>query len=289
MLLSAFIGLLEIWFPATNTHLALPLWDCHGIFLKGNFYKRKGKIMSDNAIDHPGPAAPAGNDFENHSGSGKFYPVPDGVRGWSWGAFFLNWIWAACNRTWIGLLALVPYVGLIVAIVLGVKGREWAWQNRRWQSIEHFNAVQRKWSIWGICVTLLPMAIGILAAIAIPAYQDYATKTKLLLAYQYAEQVSSAAGTYIETAHALPGDIQATGFASPFPSSVQGVAINPASGQVEITVNAPRVEGHSFYLAPSIGPDGKVTWRCLYGDIPRKLLPEQCRYNAADPFSLPPR
>lgn len=245
--------------------------------------------MSHNAIDHPGPTSPASNGFENHSGTGKLYPVPDGVRGWSWGAFFLNWIWAAGNRTWVGLLALVPYVGFIVAIVLGVKGREWAWQNKRWESVEHFNAVQRRWSIWGLCVALVPAALGILAAIAIPAYQDYATKTRLMSAYQYGEQISSAAGTYIETRHAIPVDIRDTGFDMPFPSSVQGVAISQTSGQIEITVNAARVEGHSFYLAPSSGPDGKVTWRCLYGDIPRKLMPEQCRYNAADPFWLPAR
>ena len=33
--------------------------------------------------------------------------IPDGVRGWSWGAFLLNWIWAIGNKTWIGLLALI--------------------------------------------------------------------------------------------------------------------------------------------------------------------------------------
>ena len=64
----------------------------------------------------------------NTSGLGKLYPTPPEISGWSWGAFFLNWIWAIGNRTWIGLLALVPYVGFIMCIALGVKGREWAWQ-----------------------------------------------------------------------------------------------------------------------------------------------------------------
>ena len=56
--------------------------------------------------------------------------IPDGVKGWSWGAFFLNWIWAIGNRTWIGLIAIIPYVGFIMAIVLGFKGREWAWKKQ---------------------------------------------------------------------------------------------------------------------------------------------------------------
>lgn len=68
---------------------------------------------------------------ENNSGGGKNIEPPKGVKGWSWGAFFLNWIWALGNRTWIGLLALTPYVGFIFAFVLGFKGREWAWRNKR--------------------------------------------------------------------------------------------------------------------------------------------------------------
>ena len=109
----------------------------------------------------------------NTSGMGKNAVVPDEVKGWSWGAFFLNWIWAVGNKTWIGLLCLAPYVGVVMTIVLGFKGREWAWKNKRWDSIAHFNEVQRRWSFWGVALIGGVMMLGILAAIAIPAYQDY--------------------------------------------------------------------------------------------------------------------
>ena len=79
----------------------------------------------------------------NNSGM-KQDDFPEGVKGWSWGAFFLNWIWAIFNKSYIGLLALIPYVGLIVGIYLGIKGRELAWKNKQWDSVEHFNRVQRK-------------------------------------------------------------------------------------------------------------------------------------------------
>ncbi len=104
-------------------------------------------------------------------------PIPDGIKGWSWGAFLLNWIWAIFNRTWWGLLALIPYVGFVVAIWLGFKGREMAWKNSSWDSIEHFNRVQKKWSQWAVGI-ILAAIIGILAAIAIPAYQDYVERAQ---------------------------------------------------------------------------------------------------------------
>jgi Tfp pilus assembly major pilin PilA len=104
--------------------------------------------------------------------------IPDGVKGWSWGAFLLNWIWAIGNRTWIGLLAIIPYVGVIVAIWLGIKGREMAWKNREWESVEQFNHVQKKWSRWAVGILIGSFVIGVVAAIAIPAYQGYTRRAQ---------------------------------------------------------------------------------------------------------------
>lgn len=119
-------------------------------------------------------------------------PIPAGVKGWSWGAFFLNWIWAIGNRTWIGLLALIPYVGFIMAIVLGFKGREWAWKNKQWDSVEHFNAVQKKWSFWGVAVCLTAAVIGLIAAVAIPKYESYQREAKAAIERQRAEEARAA-------------------------------------------------------------------------------------------------
>lgn len=101
--------------------------------------------------------------------------LPPGVAGWSWGAFLLSWVWAIGNRTWIGLLALIPWVGFIVAVVLGVKGREWAWRNREWESVEHFNRVQKQWSFWGVIVLGVVLAGG--AAVAV-GYGIHVSRTE---------------------------------------------------------------------------------------------------------------
>lgn len=105
----------------------------------------------------------------NTSGQGKNAEVPEGIKGWSWGAFCLSWVWALGNRTWIGLLALVPYVGFLMIFVLGFKGREWAWQNKEWDSVEQFNKVQKKWSFWGVIVFSVVFTISLI----MPIYDDY--------------------------------------------------------------------------------------------------------------------
>lgn len=109
---------------------------------------------------------------ENNSGGGKFIEPPPGVTGWSWGAFCLGWIWAVFNRVWIGLFCFVPYLGWLMVIYLGVKGRELAWRNKEWKSLEHFNEVQRRWSVWGGILFGVSL-IGVIAAVALPAYQKY--------------------------------------------------------------------------------------------------------------------
>jgi hypothetical protein len=112
----------------------------------------------------------------NTSGMGKDHELPEGIKGWSWGAFLLNWIWALGNRTWIGLFAFLPYIGFIMIFVLGFKGREWAWRNKKWDSVEHFQTVQKKWSFWGLVLILGVILLGIIAAIALPAYQEFVTQ-----------------------------------------------------------------------------------------------------------------
>lgn len=105
---------------------------------------------------------------ENNSGSGRVFdstvPVPEGVKGWSWGAFLLGPFWSIGNKVWIGLITflawindpgLLLWIGVILTIVLAIKGNEWAWKSKRWASVERFKATQKKWTVAGIIVTVI--------------------------------------------------------------------------------------------------------------------------------------
>ncbi|MCJ7808381.1 MAG: leucine-rich repeat domain-containing protein, partial [Dehalococcoidia bacterium] len=118
---------------------------------KPDYPEFKGKIPISEEKDHDGFLL---EQMENTSGQGKLAKIPIEIRGWNWGAFFLNWIWGVGNSVWIALLCLIPFVSFIMRFVLGAKGNEWAWQNRKWDSIEHFKRTQRKWGWWGLGITV---------------------------------------------------------------------------------------------------------------------------------------
>lgn len=102
---------------------------------------------------------------QNTSGLKDATIVPEEIKGWSWAAFLMTWIWAIGNNVWIGLLTLVPTLGFIVQIMLGLKGKEWAWKNKHWESVEQFNTAQKKWVKWGIIFCVVGLLLSVLSGI----------------------------------------------------------------------------------------------------------------------------
>jgi len=115
---------------------------------------------------------------ENTSGQGFLQgEVPPEIKEWNWGAFFLTWIWGISNKVWISFIAIAPFpIGLAMGIVLGIKGNEWAWQCKKWDTIEHFRHRQRIWMYWGIAAFLAPFVFilgWILIIVGLLGYYGY--------------------------------------------------------------------------------------------------------------------
>jgi hypothetical protein len=104
---------------------------------------------------------------ENTSGKGSGFVVPEEIKGWSWGAFLLSWIWGIGNSVWLALLCFVPVVSLVMPFVLGFEGRKWAWQAKRWDSIEHFKKTQRNWDIAAVIIFVSLFVLGLVLGVIV--------------------------------------------------------------------------------------------------------------------------
>ena len=114
---------------------------------------------------------PGAYSLANNSGAGKDSPVLDIVaKRFNWGACLLSWIWGLGNRSYITLIifpiaisGIIPVLGIIVQlgvmIWFGINGNKWAWQNKRWNSIEEFHRVQKKWAIAAAIIQILLLLI----------------------------------------------------------------------------------------------------------------------------------
>jgi hypothetical protein len=111
-----------------------------------------------------------GMGMENTSGTKGSVPPEVQSRGWNWGAFYFSWIWCfAHGMPLVGLGILVasciPFGGIIAMIVLGTQGYKLAWQNRRFDNVEHLFTVERIWAKWALGFFLFSIVMGILYVI----------------------------------------------------------------------------------------------------------------------------
>jgi type IV pilus assembly protein PilA len=120
--------------------------------------------------------------------------------------------------------------------------------------------------------------IGILAAIALPAYQDYTTRAKVSEVIVMGAPAKLAVA---ETSSSLGGlaNVTAANSGYTFPGAtdyVSGVAVTDATGVVTITSTVPNAAG-DITLTPADAGSGQLTWTCASAAIDSKYLPADCR------------
>lgn len=69
----------------------------------------------------------------------------------------------------VALLILSPIINLVIMIVFLVKGNRWSWQDKNWESVEHFVAVQKKWTMGIFIFWLISMILSAVVPIIIGA------------------------------------------------------------------------------------------------------------------------
>lgn len=99
----------------------------------------------------------------NNSGLGKQSSLPPELDhiSWNWGAFAFTFIWGIFNKVYFSFLIFIPLFNLIVPFILAFKGNKWAWQNKKWDSVEQFKKDQRIWAIFGLTFFILQVGFVI--------------------------------------------------------------------------------------------------------------------------------
>ena len=128
--------------------------------------------------------------------------------------------------------------------------------------------------------------IGILAAIAIPAYQDYIVRSKVSEGLNMAGAAKLAVAETFDSTSSMPVDNDAAGL--PTGTSITGsyvTSITVTSGVVDILYNTsvggnPTANGGTLTLTPE-STEGSMKWVCASGvtgnTIVNKYLPANCR------------
>lgn len=131
--------------------------------------------------------------------------------------------------------------------------------------------------------------VGILAAVALPAYQDYTIRA------QVTEGVSLASGAkaFVAEYHSNKGAFPDATTAGEYPGAtgkyVSGVEIAAESGEITATFGGDantNLSGETITLTPTQGASGNITWECggsMVGGDKAKYLPSSCKGGAVAP------
>lgn len=118
--------------------------------------------------------------------------------------------------------------------------------------------------------------IGILAAVAVPAYQDYTQRSVLTAALQQAVPYEQAVLAYAQKNNRWPASSAEAGMKPAGPSGrVQSIDIGQ-QGVVRVELSGKPLQGGALVLEPYV-ENQRLNWRCHGEGLAQKWLPLSCR------------
>jgi len=119
--------------------------------------------------------------------------------------------------------------------------------------------------------------IGILAAVAIPSYQDYTKRAHVSEGMGLAGSAKLAVAEYHASEGTYPTSNAQAGLTQS--NSISGNAVNSVlvtNGSITITYNTKVTSGATIIIKPT-DASGAITWNCTGGTVVSKLRPSNCR------------
>lgn len=121
--------------------------------------------------------------------------------------------------------------------------------------------------------------IGILAAIALPAYQDYTKRTHVSEGLSLAAGAKASVTEYYSSQGQWPTTNSKAGLASKITGNAVSSVLVGQSGVITVTYNSKVESGTTITLTPK-AENGSVKWTCESGKtkgVNPKYLPANCR------------
>lgn len=118
--------------------------------------------------------------------------------------------------------------------------------------------------------------IGILAAIAIPAYQGYIAKTQVNAAMDTTQLALGHVEEYIVSHQSLPESLAATGYEAVQNNAIQSLDIN-AQGVIVLRFAKAPLEGQTLEFSPYLDEEKRIRWDCKGGSLSPQHRPAECK------------
>lgn len=123
--------------------------------------------------------------------------------------------------------------------------------------------------------------IAVLAAIAIPAYQDYLIRAQVTEGMSLASGAKSAVWDYVSNTGQYPSNNQSAGMAPK--TSIAGSyvsSVDVSGGSISVEFKGPKsnlaIRNDLLVLSPTTS-GGSILWTCTPSTLDRKYLPTVCR------------
>ncbi len=121
--------------------------------------------------------------------------------------------------------------------------------------------------------------IGILAAIAIPAYQDYTERAKISEVLFNISPLKDAVSKHYSTHKNWPSELNQQISTLQLSDKIKEVQYQSANHTINIVLKNDNqyLEDKILSLQAEVQSSGSITWRCFSDNIPNKSLPPSCR------------
>jgi len=124
----------------------------------------------------------------------------------------------------------------------------------------------------GFGLLILIYVVAVLAAVAIPAYQDYTVRAKVSTAIIGSQSAREALGSYYQSNQKVPESLDIVGISSQL---ADGTRLSLDPKQMVLTVSTKQGE---LIFTPRVDAQGRIIWACSNGEgIKPTQLPPSCR------------